>query len=494
MEDAIGQNAPAKMPPNCILVRRDGHEIYIEDSVAPIHSDDGQDAGAVLVFRDVTVARTLAAQVAHLAEHDALTGLPNRLLFADRLGQAIARAGRNESLIAVLFLDLDGFKRINDSLGHRIGDKLLESVAVRLEQCLRVPDTVSRLGGDEFVIMLLDVHQPEDAAIAARRILNAVADAHPIATHELYITASIGISVFPDDGLDTETLIKNADTAMYQAKESGRQTFKFFRPEMNVVAVERQAIEEALRGALERNEFTLHYQPKFNLKSGIIIGVEALLRWNHSTRGDIPPAQFISIAEDSGLMLSIGTWVLRTACGQAKTWADAGLPHITMAVNVSSIQLHDEEFLYQLTEVLEETGLDPRLLEIEVTESILMDRPELAARMFRVLREWGVRISIDDFGTGYSSLSYLGKLPLDAIKIDQAFVRQIDTNPEHKAIVGAIVSMAQSLKLRVIAEGVETAEELAFLKTRGCDETQGYLFSRALPADQFVSLLTASVS
>jgi diguanylate cyclase (GGDEF)-like protein len=429
------------------------------------------------------------SELAHYAGHDALSGLPNRLLLNDRLGQAILRASHDKSLAAVLFLDLDGYKRICDSLGLRTGDKLLESVARRLQQCVRLQDTVCRLGPDEFVVMLSDLQNPEDAAIAARRILSAVRRPHLIASQEINVTASIGISIFPDDGPDAATVIQNADTAMYQAKVNGRQTFKFFKPEMNALAEERQAIEEDLRGALERRELALRYQPKIDLKSETITGVEALLRWTHPARGKVPPALFIPIAENSGLMLPIGSWVLREACKQAKAWAKAGLPPMTMAVNVSAVQLRSEGFVNEVKAILSETGLDPKLFEIEISESALMKGSEQTSRMFRILRERGIRISIGDFGTGYSSLSCVAKLPLDGLKIHQSFIREISTTPAHKAIVSAIISMARNLGLRVTAEGVETIEELAFLKEQGCDEAQGYFFNRALPADFLARML-----
>ena len=299
----------------------------------------------MIVFRDVSAARAMALQMAHSAEHDFLTGLPNRMLLNDRVGQAIALAPRHKKQVAVLFLDLDGFKHINDSLGHPIGDKLLQSIAKRLVDCVRGSDTVSRQGGDEFVVLLSEVEQSEDAAITARRMLQAVAEAHSIDQHDLHVTTSIGVSVYPDDGLDAETLIKNADTAMYQAKENGRQSYQFFKPAMNVRAVERQSIEESLRRALERQEFALHYQPKIDLRTGAITGAEALLRWTHPTRGLVSPAQFIPVAEDCGLILPIGTWVLREACGQARAWVDAGLPVATMAVNISAMEFRNENFL-----------------------------------------------------------------------------------------------------------------------------------------------------
>jgi diguanylate cyclase (GGDEF)-like protein/PAS domain S-box-containing protein len=491
MKKAMGKDGAVHLPSNCILIRRDGNEIFVEDSAAPIHDHEGQITGSVLVLRDVSVAHTLAQKVIHSAEHDFLTGLPNRLLLNDRISQAIALAQRHTHLVAVLFLDLDGFKHINDSLGHPTGDKLLQSIAKRLHDCVRAPDTVSRQGGDEFVVLLQEVKQEEDVATAADRMLRAVAQVHSIDRHELHITASIGVSLYPDDGRDAETLIKNADTAMYQAKEDARQSYKFFRPEMNVRAVERQSIEEDLRHALEQKEFTLNYQPKVNLKTGAITGAEALIRWTSSTRGSVPPLQFIPVAEDSGLILPIGAWVLREACTQARAWTDVGLSAGTVAVNVSAIQFRNESFLEGLFAILKETGMDPRSLELEVTESVLMKHAEVAAAILQTLRDKGVRVSIDDFGTGYSSLSYLRTFPLDALKIDQSFVRQIDVAPDDTAIVTAIISMGQSLGLRIIAEGVETNEDLLFLKARDCDEAQGFYFSRPVTATQFVKLLEA---
>jgi len=491
MERAVSQDRIAHLPPNCILIRRDGVEIPIEDSVAPIHDRQGEATGAVIVFRDVSAARTMALQMAHSAQHDFLTSLPNRMLLNDRVGQAIALAPRHMKGVAVLFLDLDGFKHINDSLGHSIGDKLLQSIAKRLVDCVRGSDTVSRQGGDEFVVLLSEVEQPEDAAITARRMLQAVAQPHSIDQHDLHVTTSIGVSVYPDDGLNAETLIKNADTAMYQAKENGRQSYQFFKPAMNVRAVERQSIEEGLRRALERREFALHYQPKIDLRTGVITGAEALLRWIHPTRGTISPAQFIPIAEDCGLILPIGAWVLRQACKQARAWVDAGLPATTVAVNVSAMEFRDENFIEGLFAILSETSLDPRSLELELTESVLMKRAGSAAAILQALRERGVQVAVDDFGTGYSSLSYLRKFRVDTLKIDQSFVRQISTAGDDTTIVTAVIGMAQSLKLRVIAEGVETLKELEFLRAHQCDEAQGFYFSRPVLPQQFARLLKA---
>jgi diguanylate cyclase (GGDEF)-like protein/PAS domain S-box-containing protein len=489
MDIAVRRDRTVHLPANSILIRRDGFEIPIEDSVAPIHDGEGQAAGAVIVFRDVSVARAMALQMTHSAEHDFLTGLPNRMLLNDRISQAIALAPRHMKHVAVLFLDLDGFKHINDSLGHPTGDRLLQSIAGRLVGCVRASDTVSRQGGDEFVVLLSEVAQSEDAAVTARRMLQAVAQPHSIDQHDLHVTTSIGVSVYPDDGLDAETLIKNADTAMYQAKENGRQGFQFFKPVMNARAVERQSIEESLRRASERQEFALHYQPKVNLMTGAITGAEALIRWRHPKRGLVSPADFIPVAEQCGLIRPIGAWVLREACEQARDWLDAGLPATSIAVNVSAMEFRAENFLDGLFEILNETGLAPKSLELELTESVLMKHAASTASILQALRESGIRVAIDDFGTGYSSLSYLRKFPVDAVKIDQSFVRQISNAGDDTTIVKAVIGMARGLKLRVIAEGVETLEELAFLRAYRCDEAQGYYFSQPVPAQQFAMLL-----
>ena len=481
------------LPSNSILIGRGESEIPIEDSVALIHDREGRVTGAVIVFRDVSAARAMALQMTHLAQHDFLTGLPNRMLLNDRVSQAIALAPRHLKKVAVLFLDLDGFKYINDSLGHPTGDKLLQSIAKRLVTCVRRSDTVSRQGGDEFVVLLSEVERPEDPAITARRLLQAVAEAHSIDQHDLHVTTSIGLSVYPNDGLDAETLIKNADTAMYQAKENGRQGYQFFKPAMNIRAVERQSIEESLRRALERQEFALHYQPKINLRTGEIAGAEALLRWTHPVRGPVSPAQFIPVAEDCGLIQPIGNWVLREACQQARAWLQAGLPLETMAVNISAAQLRDEYFLDRIFAILRDTALDPRFLELELTESVLMKHAESTESILKTLRSRGVQIAVDDFGTGYSSLSYLRKFPIDALKIDQSFVRQITTAPDETTIVTAMISMGRSLKLRVVAEGVETRAEMAFLQAHQCDEAQGFYFSRPVPAQQFAGLLKTGI-
>jgi diguanylate cyclase (GGDEF)-like protein len=451
----------------------------------------GSPTGSIIVFRDVTAARAMAERMTHSFEHDALTGLPNRLLLNDRIDQAIAMAPRHDRQVAVLFLDLDGFKHINDSLGHPTGDKLLQSIAKRLVGCVRSSDTVSRQGGDEFVVLLTDAGQWEDAVIVAERMLKAVAQAHPIENHDLHVTTSIGVSIYPDDGEDAETLIRNADTAMYQAKADGRHSYKFFKPAMNVRAVERQSIEASLREALKNDEFVLHYQPKIDLRTGSITGAEALIRWTHPTRGDLSPAQFVPIAEDSGLIREIGTWVLREACRQARSWLDEGLPPMTMAVNVSASELSDETYVQRLFATLSETGMEPEVLELELTESVLMKHAHSAAIILQALRRTGIQVALDDFGTGYSSLSYLRDFPIDSVKIDRSFVNEVTSVIEDTSIVKAVISMAQSLGLRVVAEGVENLDQLQFLRAHSCDEAQGFLFSRAVPPDEFAALLTS---
>jgi diguanylate cyclase (GGDEF)-like protein/PAS domain S-box-containing protein len=438
-----------------------------------------------------TALQTSEAHFTHSAQHDFLTGLPNRMLLNDRVSRAITSAPRNGKKVALLFLDLDGFKHINDSLGHSIGDRLLQSITRRLADCVRASDTVSRQGGDEFIVLLSELAHSEDAAITARRMLTAVAETHSIDDHELHVTASIGLSIYPDDGRDAETLIQNADTAMYQAKENGRHSYQFFKAEMNARAVERQSTEESLRRALDRGEFELHYQPKVDLNSGKITGAEALIRWQHPTRGLLSPAQFIPVAEDSGLIVPIGKWCLREACQQARKWAEMGFHVRTIAVNISTVQLRDDDFLEDVFDALEKTGLDAKFLELELTESVLMKRAESAAEVLQKLKAKGVQIALDDFGTGYSSLSYLRKFPIDVLKIDQSFIRQIMSGPAGTSIVSAVISLGHSLGIRVVAEGVESREELSFLRAQRCDEAQGYYFGRPVPADQFIRLFSS---
>jgi diguanylate cyclase (GGDEF)-like protein/PAS domain S-box-containing protein len=486
---AIKKNRTVQLTPNCILIRRDGAEFAIEDSAAPIHDQHGLATGAVIVFHDVSVARAMGAEMSHMAQHDTLTNLPNRTLLQDRLTQAISTASRNDFRIAVLFLDLDGFKHINDSLSHATGDRLLQLVAKRLLAAVRTSDTVCRLGGDEFVILLSEVAHAGDAGVKAGKILSALGAPFEMEQNTLRITGSIGVSTYPEDGRSAELLIRNADLAMYQAKEKGRSNYQFFEKGMNVRAVERQSIEGDLRFALERNEFVMHYQPKIDLTTGEITGVEALIRWQHPGRGLVGPLQFISIAEDCGLVLPIGRWVLRESCRQAKAWQDAGLPAIEMAVNVSSVEFRNEEFLESIGTILRETGLEPRYLELELTESVLMQHAEFTVPVLQKLKAMGVRLAIDDFGTGYSSLSYLRQFPIDTLKVDQSFIHEINAETDEATIISAVINMGCHLKHRVIAEGVETAEQLAFLRAHGCDEGQGYYFGRPMPALETAKLL-----
>jgi diguanylate cyclase (GGDEF)-like protein len=437
---------------------------------------------------------TARVDLDHLAHHDILTDLPNRILLQDRLGQAVEIARRQGRKFAVMFMDLDHFKHINDSLGHTVGDQLLQSVAQRLVGSLRQSDTICRQGGDEFLLLLPYIEHAEDAALSAQKMLAAIALSHHIEGYDLNISVSIGISIYPDDGLDAETLIRRADTAMYYAKESGRNNYKFFELDMNVLAVQRKSIETDLRLALERQEFVLYYQPKINLHSGLIVGVEALIRWQHPELGLLPPAQFVHIAEDCGLILPIGRWVLRKACLQAQAWRQAGLPPLTIAVNTSAIEFRAKDFLENLCATLEDTRLDTRYLELELTESILMQDAESTDSVLHALSDLGVKLAIDDFGTGYSSLSYLRQFPIDTLKIDQSFVNQMTSNPDDATIASTVISMGKSLKLRVIAEGVETPEQYAFLLAQHCDEGQGYYFSRPLAAEALATLLQTGIS
>src|ERR1700730_1580790 len=494
MEMAIEQNRTVGLTMNCVLIRRDGFESAIEDSAAPIHDRGGRIIGAVIVLHDVSAARAMSAQMAPPAQHDVVTNLPNPLRLNDRITQAIALARRQHRPLAVLFLDLDRFKYINDSLGHAVGDQLIQSVSKRLLAGVRGSDTVSRQGGDEFAILLSEITHAEDAAKSAQKILLSLNTPHSVGENDLHINASIGISVYPVDGEDAEILIKNADTAMYHAKERGRNNFQFFKAEMNLKAVERQLLEGYLRRALEREEFSLHYQPKVNLDTGEITGVEALIRWEQPDRGFVPPSQFVPIAEDCGLIVLIGRWVLREACRQARAWQDAGLPFQRISVNVSASEFRDKGFVNSVRTILSETGLEARYLDLELTESVLMQHAESTAAILHGLKTLGVHLAVDDFGTGYSSLSYLRQFPIDVLKIDQSFVHQITANPDDSTIVSAIIDMGRNLKQRVIAEGIETQEQLAFLQARHCLEGQGYLFSPPVPAAQFAHLLEAGVA
>ncbi|MBC7755924.1 MAG: EAL domain-containing protein [Bdellovibrio sp.] len=492
--DCVLQTQKARgLPPNTLLIKRDGTEVEIEDSISPIHNWEGQYSGVVIVFHDVSATKAMASKMAHLAQHDCLTNLPNRMLLNDRIAQAITLANRHHKQLGVLYLDLDNFKHINDSLGHLVGDKLLQSVAKCLKECVRDSDTVSRQGGDEFVILLAETKNSEDAALTAQKILDALHAVHHIGKTELHVTTSIGVSVYPADGLDAETLLKNADTAMYYAKEKGRNNYQFFIAEMNTRAIERLIIESNLKLALEKQQFILYYQPKVNLSTGLMTGAEALLRWQHDEWGEVVPDIFVPVAEDSGLIVPIGRWVLRQACLQAKLWQDAGLQDIAIAINISAQEFLQKDFVAGVRTILKDTGLDAQFLELEITESVLMRDAECSRTILMQLKKMGIKLAVDDFGTGYSSLSYLQRFPIDVLKIDQSFVQNIESAKDDGIIVSAIISMGNSLKLKVVAEGVETASQLAFLKARHCEEGQGYFFSHPLTAEQFAKMLLTNM-
>ncbi len=491
---AMRENRTVGLTPDSLLVRRDGTESAIEDSAAPIHDRLGRVTGAVMVFHDVSAARALTMKMAHLAQHDSLTDLPNRLLFNDRITQAISMAHRHGMSLAVLYLDIDRFKHVNDTSGHAVGDRLLQSVAARLLACVRASDTVSRQGGDEFVILLSAVAHAQDAAVAAEKMLAAVAEPHRIDGVDIYVSASIGIVTYPMDGTNADDLVKNADTAMYRAKDCGRNNYQFFTAEMNIHALDRHRLESDLRHALERREFEVHYQPKVDLRTGAVAGVEALIRWRHPKGRLIRPSQFISIAEESGLIVPIGKWVLREACRQARAWQVAGLGALSVAVNVSTVELRSQKFVDGVRSILEDTGLSAMYLELEITETFLMQDAITTARVLHELKDLGVRLALDDFGTGYSSLSYLKRFPIDALKIDRSFIKHLTTDASDASIVGAVVDMGRSMKMRVVAEGVETREQCSFLKKRGCPEAQGFYFSEPVIAEDLAGLCTGNIS
>jgi diguanylate cyclase (GGDEF)-like protein/PAS domain S-box-containing protein len=438
---------------------------------------------------DITERKRYEKRLEHQSTHDDLTGLANRALLHDRLSQSLHYAHRSGRLVAVLLADLDRFKIINDSLGHDFGDQLLCAVAQRLLENVREADTVARLGGDEFVILLAEVAEVEDVGLIARKILDNLSRPYQIGNREIIITASLGISLYPNDSDNGALLIRNADIAMYRAKRDDRSNFCFYTAEMNKHIQETLDLEGELRHALERQEFSLHYQPKVDLSSGCVIGCEALVRWRHPQRGLVSPADFIPLAEETGLIVPLGAWVMKEACQQARDWQAMGLPSIGVAVNLSSRQFRKGDLPQVVREILQETGLEPRLLELELTESIVMDNPAKAEQTMRILKEMGVKLSLDDFGTGYSSLNYLRRFPVDSLKIDRSFIRDVATDPSGASVVTSIIDIAHNLGLTAVAEGVETREQLAFLVDRSCDMFQGYLFSKPLPAEDFAALL-----
>jgi diguanylate cyclase (GGDEF)-like protein/PAS domain S-box-containing protein len=486
---AIIENTTVGLGTDCVLVQRNGGRIAVEDSAAPIHDRHGAVIGAVMVAHDVTAARELSQKLARLALHDNLTDVPNRALLNDRLAQAIERARRSGHSVALLYVDLDRFKHINDSLGHAVGDQVLQSAALRLLECVRSSDTVSRHGGDEFIVLLAEVMHAQDAAICADKMIRALDAPHRIGIHELRLTASIGIATFPEDAQDAEALIRNADVAMYQAKSNGRNSYQCFKHEMNVQAHTRQTVETDLRRAIERREFVLHYQPKVNLVTGAIAGVEALIRWQHPQQGLLTPNQFISIAEESGLIVAIGRWALEEVCRQARAWQDAGAALVSIAINVSAVELRSTTFFAGVRDIIQSHGLKPSFLEIELTETFMMQDWKSTAEVLRALTALGVRIALDDFGTGYSSLSYMKRFPIDTLKIDQSFVRDMATDPDDASIVSAVINMGRSLHMRVVAEGIETQEQLSLVQTHQCPEGQGHYFCAPVSAEQLTPYL-----
>jgi len=472
-----------------LLLGRNGEEYAIEDSAAPIRDRDNTVFGVVLVFHDVSESRKMAKRMTYLAEHDFLTELPNRLLLNDRLSQSLMLAKRDRKYVALMFIDIDHFKNINDSLGHEVGDQLLKVMSKRLGVCLRDSDTLSRQGGDEFIVLLPEIPNHFSPAEVADKLLAAASAPYLVGSHELRVSISIGIAVFPDDGDTVEALTKCADAAMYHAKSLGRNNYQFFTQAMNERVSELAELEHSLRRAAEVDEFELYYQPRIEIATGRIVGAEALLRWRHPEWGMVMPERFIPIAEDTGLIRPIGAWVIKEACRQSRIWQTRGLPAMPLAINLSTVQLRQKTFLQEITQSLLLSGMDPGFLEFEVTESIAIEDEAEAIHWLEVLKEIGVSLSIDDFGTGYSSLSYLKRLPIDSIKIDKSFIRDIFTDPDDATIITAIIRMSHGLRLKVIAEGVETAEQLNFLRAEGCDQFQGYLVSQPLPADEFERFL-----
>jgi diguanylate cyclase (GGDEF)-like protein/PAS domain S-box-containing protein len=466
-----------------------GEHRYFSVSGEPMFNGDGRFRGYRGVARDITARKRAEQRIQYLATHDELTGIPNRVKFSRTLNLAIESARHQDGKFAVLFIDLDRFKTINDSLGHALGDTLLKETAARLGQVLGSNDAIARLGGDEFVVLVEGAGEIEQVKAVAREILSAVTKPVDLMGHECRVTASIGISMYPADGRDEQALMKNADIAMYRAKDEGKNNYRFYSRDIMGRAIERLMLETSLRRALERNEFFLYYQPKQNLATGQITGVEALLRWNHPELGKLSPSQFIPLAEDAGLIVPIGKWVLETACAQSMAWQRDGLLPIGMAVNLSARQFADENLLKNVAAALRETGLAPELLELEITESMVMQNAEQAIKLLTAIKKMGVRLAIDDFGTGYSSMALLKRFPIDVLKIDRSFICEIPKNAEDNAIAEAIINMGKALSLIVVAEGIETSEQETFLRNHGCDEIQGYYFSRPLAHDEFAEFL-----
>ncbi len=467
--------------------RKDGSGFPVEIGLKSLETADG--LMVIAVIRDITERIKYKVQLEHQASHDRLTQLPNRNLLIDRLKQALFYAERYHRNVAVMFADLDNFKIINDSLGHDVGDRLLQTVAGRFSGCIRASDTVARQGGDDFLFVISDVDEDAGVARVAQKILAAVDQPLEFDSHNLHVTCSIGISIYPKDGKNSQTLLKNADAAMYRAKEYGRNTYRFFTHHLSDKVVTRMTMEKHLRGALINHELSLCYQPQTELVSGRVIGAEALLRWHNPELGEVPPATFIPLAEDTGLIIPIGEWVLRTACKQNSQWQQAGLPALTMAVNLSPRQFWNPGLISSVSQILQETGLDPANLELEIIESMVMRDTNSTVSMLKELKKIGVKLSIDDFGTGYSSLNHLRRFPFDKLKMDMSFVREITTDPGCAAIARTIISLAHNLNLQVIAEGVETKAQLSYLRKQGCDEMQGYYFSKPVPAEEFAQIL-----
>jgi len=486
---AIQTDRTVSLNPNCVLIRRDGVEAPIEDSAAPVHDRSGAVIGAVIVCHDASESRAMRVQMTHSAHHDILTTLPNRLLLSSRIAQAIARADREHRPFALLFIDLDHFKSVNDSKGHAVGDKLLKAVADRLKSVVRPSDTVSRQGGDEFVILLPDILTPADAGKSAEKLLRKLRASHIIGGETVQINASIGISMYPTDGADAETLLHNADMAMYSAKDSNRNNYQFFTPELAQQALGIRDLDSDLRRAVQLGEFVIHYQSKVDLETGKVIGAEALVRWQHPERGLLFPGQFINAAEDSGLIIAIDLWVLREACRQTREWQAAGNDEITVAVNISAIGFRDKDFVDNVRRILDETDYDPRRLQLELTESVLIRNIESSRDVLGKLSQMGIRLAVDDFGTGYSSLSYLRQFPINVLKIDRSFVSYIPDDERDALLVSAIIAMGRSLNYLVIAEGIETEKQRTFLRGELCQEGQGYLFGKAVSAATFGGLL-----